>query len=678
MNNELVSESKSTESLSIVDSLTTSSAPDIAESHVSEPPQIMFSKYPSKPHLSGLSEYRELYHESITKPNQFWGRLARKLLSWKRDFQTVHSGSLLNGENSWFCEGELNASYNCVDRHAVKNPEKPAIIFEADETSDSRIITYGELLKQVCKTAHVLRQLGVKKGDTVSIYLPMIPEAAIAILACTRIGAIHSVIFAGFSSSSIADRIIDAKSRIVITSNEGVRGGKPIATKYHVDEALKLCPHVTHCLIFRRTSMDIPWTPGRDFWWHEEAENAPSYIDPVSMSSEDPLFLLYTSGSTGKPKGIVHSTAGYLVGAAATGKYVFDIHDSDRVFCAGDVGWITGHTYVIYAPLLLGVATVIFEGTPVYPTPSRYWEVIYKYEITHFYVAPTALRVLKRSGDHLVKPNGTHLRVLGSVGEPISADVWQWYYEIVGKSEAHVIDTYWQTETGSHAIAPLAGVTPTKPGSATLPFFGIEPAIIDAISGEEIHDINREGVLGFKQPWPSMARTIWGDHNRYLNTYLNVFKGYYFTGDAARRDKDGYYWICGRVDDVINVSGHRISTAEIEAALILHQAVVDAAAVGISDEITGQAIVAFVSIKTGSEHPELLKDLISQVRKSIGPFAAPKRIYIVPDLPKTRSGKIMRRILRKIVAGEEDELGDISTLSNPSIVEIIIRHVRGI
>lgn len=677
MNIELAPESKSSEPESMVDPPITSPAPGIAESHVSEPPQIMFSKHPSKPHLSGLEEYHELYHESITMPNKFWGRLARELLSWERDFTTVHSGSLLTGENTWFGEGELNASYNCVDRHALKDPEKPAIIFEADETSDSRTLTYGELLEQVCKTAHVLRQLGVKKGDTVSIYLPMIPATAIAILACTRIGAIHSVIFAGFSSSSIADRIIDAKSRIVITSNDGVRGGKPIATKSHVDEALKLCPHVTHCLVFRRTSTDTPWTPGRDFWWHEEAANAPSYIAPVSMSSEDPLFLLYTSGSTGKPKGIVHSTAGYLVGAAATGKYVFDIHDSDKVFCAGDVGWITGHTYVIYAPLLLGVATVLFEGTPVYPTLSRYWEVIYKYQITQFYVAPTALRLLKRSGDHLVTPNGTHLRVLGSVGEPISADVWQWYYEVVGKKKAHVIDTYWQTETGSHAIAPLAGVTPTKPGSATLPFFGIEPAIVDAISGEEIHDVNKEGILAFKQPWPSMARTIWGDHTRYMNTYLTVFKGYYFTGDAARRDKDGYYWICGRVDDVINVSGHRISTAEIEAALILHQAVVDAAAVGISHEITGQAIVAFVSIKTGSEHRELLKDLISQVRKSIGPFAAPKTIYIVPDLPKTRSGKIMRRILRKIVAGEEDELGDISTLSNPSIVEIIIRQVRG-
>ncbi|PBP21999.1 putative acetyl-coenzyme A synthetase 1, partial [Diplocarpon rosae] len=450
-----------------------------------------------------------------------------------------------------------------------------------------------------------------------------------------------------------------------------------IGTKKIVDDALKQCPDVTHCLVYKRTGADVPFTKGRDWWWHEEVEKWPSYMAPEPMNSEDPLFLLYTSGSTGKPKGVMHSTAGYLLGAAATGKYVFDIHDSDKFFCGGDVGWITGHTYVVYAPLLLGVATVVFEGTPAYPDFSRYWDVIEKHKVTQFYVAPTALRLLKRAGDQHVKAQMKHLRVLGSVGEPIAAEVWKWYFEIVGKEEAHVVDTYWQTETGSNVITPLAGVTPTKPGSASLPFFGIEPAIIDPVSGEEIHGNDVEGVLAFKQPWPSMARTVWGAHKRYMDTYLNVYKGYYFTGDGAGRDHEGYYWIRGRVDDVVNVSGHRLSTAEIEAALIEHPAVAEAAVVGIHDELTGQAVNAFVAIKDGNEvTDQLRKDLVLQVRKSIGPFAAPKQIFVVPDLPKTRSGKIMRRILRKILAGEEDQLGDTSTLSDPSVVDTIIKTVQ--
>ncbi|CAD6444394.1 1534bea8-ab5d-473f-b5c7-0518bfeeecc8 [Sclerotinia trifoliorum] len=656
------------------------SSPVVAEAHdvdTFHPPQKMFAKHPSKPHISGLDEYKKLYDESIKEPNKFWGRMARELLTWQKDFETVHSGSFAGGDNAWFLEGQLNASYNCVDRHAIKNPDKPAIIYEADETTDGRTLTYAELLREVCKTAYVLKQMGVKKGDTVAIYLPMIPEAVIAFLACSRIGAVHSVVFAGFSSDSLRDRVIDAQSKVVITSDEGKRGGKLIGTKKIVDDALKQCPDVTHCLVYRRTGADVPMTKGRDWWWHEEVEKWPSYIAPEPMNSEDPLFLLYTSGSTGKPKGVMHSTAGYLLGAAATGKYVFDIHDSDKFFCGGDVGWITGHTYVVYAPLLLGVATVVFEGTPAYPNFSRYWDVIEKHEVTQFYVAPTALRLLKRAGDEHVKAPMKHLRVLGSVGEPIAAEVWKWYFETVGKEEAHVIDTYWQTETGSHVIAPLAGVTPTKPGSASLPFFGIEPAIIDPVSGEEIHGNDVEGVLAFKQPWPSMARTVWGAHKRYMDTYLNVYKGYYFTGDGAGRDHEGYYWIRGRVDDVVNVSGHRLSTAEIEAALIEHHAVAEAAVVGINDELTGQAVNAFVALKDGNEISDALKkDLILQVRKSIGPFAAPKAIFVVPDLPKTRSGKIMRRILRKILAGEEDQLGDISTLSDPSVVEKIINTVH--
>ncbi|AEO61739.1 hypothetical protein MYCTH_2097501 [Thermothelomyces thermophilus ATCC 42464] len=655
-------------------------APVVAEAHEVDtyhPPKKMLEKHPSKPHLSGLEEYQRLYKESITEPDKFWGRLARELLTWHKDFQTVRSGSLVNGDVAWFLEGEINASYNCIDRHAFKDPNRVAIIYEADEPTDGRTVTYGELLREVSRVAYVLKSLGVRKGDTVAIYLPMIPEAVIAILACARIGAVHSVVFAGFSADSLRDRVLDARSRVVITADEGKRGGKLIGTKKIVDDALRQCPDVTGVLVFKRTGADIPMTKGRDVWWHEEVEKWPAYMAPERMSAEDPLFLLYTSGSTGKPKGMMHTTGGYLVGAAATGKYVFDIHDGDRFFCGGDVGWITGHTYVVYAPLLLGVSTVVFEGTPAYPNFSRYWDIIEKHKVTQFYVAPTALRLLKRAGDQHVRNEMKHLRVLGSVGEPIAAEVWKWYFEVVGKEESQIVDTYWQTETGSHVIAPLAGVTPTKPGSASLPFFGIEPAIIDPVSGEEIHGNDVEGVLAFKQPWPSMARTVWGAHKRYMETYLNVYKGYYFTGDGAGRDHEGFYWIRGRVDDVVNVSGHRLSTAEIEAALIEHAAVAEAAVVGVADELTGQAVNAFVSIKDGNEPSDALrKEFILQVRRSIGPFAAPKAVYIVPDLPKTRSGKIMRRILRKILAGEEDQLGDITTLSDPSVVEKIINAVH--
>ena len=468
-----------------------------------------------------------MWKESVEQPDKFWGKMARDLLSWERDFQTVHTGSLTNGDNAWFVEGRLNASFNCVDRHAIKNPDKPALIFEADEPGEGRTITYGELLREVSRLAYVLKEMGVKKGDTVALYLPMIPEAVIAFLAVTRIGAVHSVVFAGFSSTSLADRVNDANSKVVITTDEGKRGGKLIGTKKIVDEALKKTPDVTGCLVYKRTGADVPWTKGRDLWWHEEVEKWPSYIAPESMNSEDPLFLLYTSGSTGKPKGVMHTTGGYLVGAAATGKYVMDMHDEDVFFCGGDVGWITGHTYVVYAPLLLGIATVVFEGTPAYPDFSRYWDVIDKHKVSQFYVAPTALRLLKRAGNEHVHHKMEKLRVLGTVGEPIAPDVWKWYFESIGKEEAQIVDTYWQTETGSHVITPLAGITPTKPGSASLPFFGIEPAIIDPVSGEEISGNDVEGVLAFKQAWPSMARTVWGAHKRYMDTYLNVYKGYY-------------------------------------------------------------------------------------------------------------------------------------------------------
>ncbi|EFR03855.1 50S ribosomal protein L35Ae [Nannizzia gypsea CBS 118893] len=649
--------------------------PVVVEAHnietISVPKE--YYEHSTKTYLKDFEEYKTLYEESIKSPDTFWARLARELVAFERDFTTTHIGSLKGGDNAWFVGGKLNASYNCVDRHALKNPDKVAIIYEADEPGEGRSITYGELLRQVSSLAWTLKQHGVKKGDTVAIYLPMIPEALVAFLACSRIGAVHSVVFAGFSSDSLRDRINDANSKFVITSDEGKRGGKVIGTKKIVDEALKQCPGVTSCLVFKRTGTEVPWTQGRDFWWHEEVEKYPSYIAPESMDSEDPLFLLYTSGSTGKPKGLMHTTAGYLVGAAATGKYVFDIHEEDRFFCGGDVGWITGHTYVVYAPLLLGATTVVFESTPAYPNFSRYWDVIEKNKVTQFYVAPTALRLLKRAGDQHIHHEMKDLRVLGSVGEPIAAEIWKWYYEVVGKKKSQVIDTYWQTETGSHVITPLGGITPTKPGSASLPFFGIEPAIVDPVTGEELKGNDVEGVLAFKQPWPSMARTVWGAHKRYMDTYFNVYPGFYFTGDGAGRDHDGYYWIRGRVDDVVNVSGHRLSTAEIEAALITHSAVAEAAVVGVHDELTGQAVNAFVALKTGNEiGEEIRKELVLQVRKSIGPFAAPKAVFVVEDLPKTRSGKIMRRILRKILSGEADSLGDISTLSDPTVVPKII------
>ncbi|EEP80238.1 acetate-CoA ligase [Uncinocarpus reesii 1704] len=651
-------------------------APVVIEAHQVDTfhvPEAFHHNHPHGPHLRNMDEYNRLYQESINDPDTFWARMARELITFDKDFVKTHIGSFAGGDNAWFVGGRLNASYNCVDRHAMQNPDKTAIIYEADEPDQGRYITYGELLKEVCQLAWVLKSQGVKKGDTVAIYLPMIPEAIVALLACARIGAIHSVVFAGFSSDSLRDRVLDARSKFVITADEGKRGGKLIGTKKIVDEALKQCPDVVNCIVFKRTGADVPWTKGRDLWWHEEVEKYPNYIPVEPMDSEDPLFLLYTSGSTGKPKGVMHTTAGYLVGAAATCKYVFDVHRDDRFFCGGDVGWITGHTYVVYAPLLLGCATVVFESTPAYPNFSRYWDVIEKHKVTQFYVAPTALRLLKRAGDHHINHEMKDMRVLGSVGEPIAAEVWKWYHDVIGKRQAHVVDTYWQTETGSHVITPLAGITPTKPGSASLPFFGIDPAILDPVTGVEVHGNDVEGILAFKKPWPSMARTVWGDHKRYMDTYFNVYKGYYFTGDGAGRDHEGYYWIRGRVDDVVNVSGHRLSTAEIEAALIEHHSVAEAAVVGIPDPLTGQAVHAFVALKNSNENKEQLrKELVMQVRKSIGPFAAPKVVFVIDDLPKTRSGKIMRRILRKILSGEEDSLGDISTLSDPSVVSKIL------
>ncbi|KAK9462515.1 uncharacterized protein V1516DRAFT_619780 [Lipomyces oligophaga] len=661
--------------------MTANDSPVVAEAHnvVANPvPQKYFEKHPFSPHIKDLDEYKSMYKESIESPDTFWSKMADDLLTFSKPYDKVHFGGFEFGDPSWFLNGELNASYNCVDRWALQDPDRVAIIYEADEEKDSRKITYAELLREVSRVAMVLQSFGVTRGDTVAIYMPMIPEAIVALLAVTRLGAVHTVIFAGFSSGSLADRVTDANCKVVITTDEGRRGGKAVSTKRIVDDALKQCPDVSHCLVYRRTGAEIPWTEGRDFWWHEEIVKFRPYFAPVNVPSEHPLFLLYTSGSTGKPKGVLHTTAGYLLGAAMTGKYVFDIHPGDVYFTAGDVGWITGHTYVLYAPLLLGVTTVVFEGTPAFPSFSRYWDIIEKYKATQFYVAPTALRLLKRAGDEYIHHDLSSVRTLGSVGEPIAPEIWTWYHEKIGNKEAHIVDTYWQTETGSNIITPLSGITPTKPGSASLPFFGIEPAIIDPVTGVEIEGNDVEGVLALKRAWPSMARSVWYSHDRYMDTYLNPYPGYYFTGDGAGRDHEGYYWIRGRVDDVVNVSGHRLSTAEIEAALLLNHNVAESAVVGTADDLTGQAVNAFVVLKPTIDESiaDMKKELILTVRKSIGPFAAPKNIIILSDLPKTRSGKIMRRILRKVLAGEEDSLGDITTLANPEIVEEVISTVK--
>ncbi|KAF8508730.1 hypothetical protein BU17DRAFT_77923 [Hysterangium stoloniferum] len=629
------------------------------------------------PHIGpSRTEYEQ--HHTLTvgdQSDEWWAKIARETLDWDRPFKTVRSGSFENGDIVWFPEGGLNASYNCVDRWAFKNPDKTAIIYEADEPGEGRIITYAELLREVCSIANVLKSFGVKKGDTVSIYLPMTWQAAAAFLACARIGAVHSVVFAGFSAESLRDRVQDCKCRVVITTDEGRRGGKSIATKAIVDAALQSCPLVEHVLVLQRTGKTVPWTAGRDKWWHEEVLKVPNYCPPEIMSSEDPLFILYTSGSTGKPKGVVHTTGGYLLGAAITLKYVFDVHPEDKFACMADVGWITGHSYIIYGPLANGVTTTVFESTPVYPTPSRYWQAVQAHKLTHFYSAPTAIRLLRRLGhQHVEGHDLTSLRVLGSVGEPINPEAWHWYNDHVGQRQCAIVDTFWQTETGSIIITPFPGAIETKPGSATVPFFGIQPAILDPTTGKELVGNNVEGVLAIKAPWPSIARTVYNDHKRYLETYMKPYPGLFYTGDGAARDKDGYIWIKGRVDDVINVSGHRLSTAEIESALILHTGVAETAVIGTADELTGQAVHAFVTLKpefvyNKDDESGLAKELVLQVRKVIGPFAAPKKIYVVYDLPKTRSGKIMRRIMRKIVAGEGDQLGDLSTLADPSVVD---------
>jgi acetyl-CoA synthetase len=622
--------------------------------------------------LIDRATYEAWYRESLDSPDTFWASRASELLDWMSPWQSVHGGDFSKGEARWFDGATLNVSVNCIDRHLAERGDQTAIIWEGDEPDQSKHISYRELHEQVCKLANVLKTRGVKKGDRVCIYMPMIPEAAYAMLACTRIGAVHSVVFGGFSPEALKDRLLDADARILITADEGVRGGKTVPLKGNSDAALKHCPNVHTCLVVKRTGGKTDWHDGRDVWYHEAMMQADDHCAPEPMASEDPLFILYTSGSTGKPKGVLHTTAGYLLGAALTHKYVFDYHDGDVYWCTADVGWVTGHSYIVYGPLANGAITLMFEGVPTYPDASRFWQVIDKHKVNIFYTAPTAIRALMGLGDEPVKKTSrASLKLLGSVGEPINPEAWEWYHRVVGEDRCPVVDTWWQTETGSILIAPLPGVTDLKPGSATLPLFGVEPALMDE-NGKELSGA-ASGNLVLKRSWPSQIRSVYGDHQRMIDTYFSTYKGTYFTGDGCRRDEDGYYWITGRVDDVLNVSGHRLGTAEVESALVLHTAVAEAAVVGYPHDVKGQGIYAYVSLMSGVAGDEaLLRELRDFVTREIGAIARPDLIHFAPGLPKTRSGKIMRRILRKIAANELDTLGDTSTLADPAVVDQLI------
>ena len=620
--------------------------------------------------------YQNMYQQSIDDSDTFWTEQAKEFLTWDSPWTKVSSYDFSKGEAEWFKDGTLNVTVNCIDRHLVARSNQTASIWEGDDPSDDKAISYQELHDQVAKLGNVLRQRGVKKGDRVCIYMPMIPEAAYAMLACARIGAVHSVVFGGFSPESLKDRILDADCSIVITADEAIRGGKKIPLKENVDSALLDCPKVDHCLVIKRTHGSIDWVAGRDRNYEEMFADAPSDCPCEPMDSEDPLFILYTSGSTGKPKGVMHTTGGYLLGAHLSFKYLFGYETSDKYWCTADVGWITGHTYILYGPLSNGATSLMFEGIPTYPNPSRFWEICDKHQISIFYTAPTALRALMAQGDkHVLKTNRKSLRILGTVGEPINPEAWEWYFKVVGDEACHIIDTWWQTETGSVLISPIAGITPVKPGSATLPFFGVKPELVDEngliLEGEQ------SGNLIITQSWPSQIRSVYGDHQRMIDTYFSTYKDAYFTGDGAKRDEDGYFWITGRVDDVLNVSGHRLGTAEIESALVLHEKVAEAAIVGFEHPIKGQGIYAYVTLMVGEEENEsLIAELQNFVAKEISPIAKPDLIQWAPGLPKTRSGKIMRRILRKVAGGEFDNLGDTSTLADPSVVKDLIENKR--
>ena len=624
------------------------------------------------PNLKDFSEYQSLYNDSVKDPSNFFLKQALKEIDWIKEPTKGSTGSLSSPK--WFEDGMLNISYNCIDRHAENHPEKTAIIWQGDEREKNENISYIQLQKQVCKLANGLKSIGVSKGDRVCIYMPMVPQAAYAMFACMRIGAIHSVVFGGFSPEAIKSRILDADCNYVITANEGIRGGKNIPLKDSVDEALKDCPNVKKSIVLKYTDTEISWNDEIDIWYHELVDQQEDFCECEEMAAEDPSFILYTSGSTGKPKGVLHTTAGYLLGATLTFKYIFGYSEGDKYWCTADVGWITGHTYILYGPLSNGATTLMFEGVPTYPDPSRFWEVCDQHEINIFYTAPTAIRALIAKGEeYLENSKRDSLKVLGTVGEPINPEVWQWYFERVGKSKCEVVDTWWQTETGSVLISPIAGITPKKPGSATLPFFGIEPSIVD-VNGT-ILEGEAKGNLCINSSWPSQIRTVYGDHERMLQTYFSQYPEKYFTGDGARRDKDGYYWVTGRVDDVLNVSGHRIGTAEVESAIVNHPQVAESAVVGVEHEIKGQAIYAYVILRKTKEDPNKLESEIKdEVAKIIGKIAKPDFIHFTRDLPKTRSGKIMRRILRKIANNDTENLGDVTTLADPKIVEELMEN----
>nr|BFD67685.1 acetate--CoA ligase [Bdellovibrio sp. HAGR004] len=619
------------------------------------------------------SKYKEMYERSVKDNEAFWAEQAESL-DWIKKWDKVKDVSFKKPVHiKWYQGGKLNVSANCIDRHLQTRGDKVALLWEPDNPSvKARSITYKELHREVCRFANVLKKMGVKKGDVVTIYMPMIPETAIAMLACTRIGAVHSVVFAGFSPDSISDRILDGHCQFVITGDAGYRGSKVISLKENIDKALLKTPDVKSVLVVKYAGNDVEMKPGRDLWYHEQVQSVSDQCEPEAMDAEDPLFILYTSGSTGKPKGVLHTTGGYLVYASVTHKYVFDYHEDDIYWCSADVGWVTGHSYIVYGPLANGATTLFFEGVPNYPTPSRFWEVVDKHKVTIFYTSPTAIRSLMREGDaHVKSTSRKTLRLLGSVGEPINPEAWAWYHDVVGEGRCPVVDTWWQTETGGILITPLPGAIAQKPGSATLPFFGVQPKLLTN-EGQEIQGPG-EGVLAIADSWPGQMRTVFGDHKRFEDTYFSNYPGFYFTGDGCRRDEDGYYWITGRVDDVINVSGHRLGTAEIESALVAHPKVAEAAVVGYPHDIKGQGIYAFVTLRTGETPSEdLRKELVQTVRKEIGPIATPDLIQWAPRLPKTRSGKIMRRILRKIAENHPDQLGDITTLSEPGVVQELV------
>jgi acetyl-CoA synthetase len=621
-------------------------------------------------------KYQAMYRQSIDSPDEFWQQQAT-ILDWYKAPTIIKNSNFSKDalQIKWFEDGQLNVSYNCIDRHLAKQAQQTAIIWEGDSPDTDQNISYQQLHDEVCRLANALKNLGVTKGDRVAIYMPMVPEAAYAMLACTRIGAVHSIVFAGFSPNAIADRINNCDAKVVITADEGRRGGKTTPLKVNVDEALKdnRCPSIEHCIVFQNTGAEVQFNV-QDLWWHKLVADCATNCTPTVMNAEDPLFILYTSGSTGTPKGVVHTTGGYLVYAAITHKYVFDYHPGEIYWCAADVGWITGHSYMVYGPLANGATTLLFEGVPTYPDVRRICQIVDKHKVNILYTAPTAIRALMAHGDY--PADGTHcnsMRLLGSVGEPINPQAWQWYYETIGKSRCPIVDTWWQTETGGIMISPLPSVTDLKPGAASMPFFGIQPAIVDK-HGQELL-LAAEGNLVIRDSWPGQARTLYGDHVRFMQTYFSTYENQYFTGDGCRRDEDGYYWITGRVDDVLNVSGHRLGTAEIESALVSHPAVAEAAVVGYPHDIKGQGIYIFVSPVEGQSHnDELTNELINWVRKELSPIATPDMIQWTQGLPKTRSGKIMRRILRKIAANEHEQLGDISTLADPDVVQSLIKN----